>query len=175
LLASGTLSFNATGDLVGATTSLTFTVPGGQPMTMDLSKTSAVNAEYSPSATVNGSPPSQVTSYEISDDGTLFAIYESGDRVPTFKIPLASVPSPDKMSPQAGNVYVTTEDSGNFTLGYPTEGGRGALTGYTVEQSNVDLANELTNMIEAQRNYSANSKVFQTSAELLDVLVNLAR
>ena len=44
-----------------------------------------------------------------------------------------------------------------------------------LEASNVDLANELTAMIESQRGYTANSKVFQTGADLLDVLVNLKR
>jgi flagellar hook protein FlgE len=44
-----------------------------------------------------------------------------------------------------------------------------------LEQSTVDLATELTTMIAAQRSYTANSKVFQTGAELIDVLVNLRR
>ncbi len=44
-----------------------------------------------------------------------------------------------------------------------------------LEQSTVDLAGELTAMIDSQRNYSANSKVFQTGSELMDVLVNLKR
>ena len=44
-----------------------------------------------------------------------------------------------------------------------------------LEQSTVDLASELTAMIDAQRSYSANSKVFQTGSELMDVLVNLKR
>jgi len=44
-----------------------------------------------------------------------------------------------------------------------------------LEGSNVDIAEELTNMIESQRNYTANSKSFQTGSELLDILVNLKR
>ncbi|RUU23587.1 MAG: flagellar hook protein FlgE, partial [Mesorhizobium sp.] len=43
------------------------------------------------------------------------------------------------------------------------------------ENSNVDIAEELTNMIAAQRSYTANSKVFQTGSDLMDVLVNLKR
>ena len=105
----------------------------------------------------------------------MFAIYETGARVATYKIPLATVPSPDKMSVQPGNVFLTTQDSGDMSLGFANEGGRGGIAGFTLEQSNVDLANELTTMIESQRNYTANSKVFQTSAELMDVLVNLSR
>lgn len=175
VLATGTFDFNATGALTTAPANLSIPIPNGQSMTLDLSQLSSLNSAYTPEITKNGTAPSAVTEYQISEDGTLFAIYESGDRVPTYKIPLASVPSPDKMSVQPGNVFLTTQESGDFSLGYPSEGGRGTIEGFTLEQSNVDLANELTNMIEAQRNYTANSKVFQTSAELMDVLVNLSR
>ena len=51
----------------------------------------------------------------------------------------------------------------------------GIIKSYSLEQSNADMANELTAMIEAQRGYTANSKVFQTGSDLLDVLVNLKR
>ena len=53
--------------------------------------------------------------------------------------------------------------------------GYGTIKPEALEQSNVDLASELTSMIESQRGYTANSKVFQTGADLLDVLVNLKR
>ena len=174
-LASNTFTFNSTGALVSPPSSLTLTVPNGQSATIDFSNLSALNAPYSPTGDMNGSKPSDVSEYQISEDGTLYAIYDSGDRVATFKIPLATVPSPDRLSVQPGNVFSTTQDSGDFSLGYANEGGRGTIDGFSLEQSNVDLANELTNMIEAQRNYTANSKVFQTSAELMDVLVNLSR
>lgn len=174
-LSSVTASFNSTGNLVGGVTSASFTVPGGQAFTLDLSQVSANSAEYSPEVSANGNAPSQVTSYEISEDGVLSAIYENGARVETYKIPLAKVPSPDKLIVQPGNTFSTSKESGDFQIGFANEGGRGEFVGGALEQSNVDLANELTNMIEAQRNYTANSKVFQTSAELMDVLVNLQR
>ena len=60
-------------------------------------------------------------------------------------------------------------------LGFAQEGGRGNIVSGSLEQSTVDLATELTDMIDAQRGYTANSKVFQTGAELMDVLVNLKR
>jgi flagellar hook protein FlgE len=51
----------------------------------------------------------------------------------------------------------------------------GSIVSNALEQSTVDLASELTSMIEAQRNYQANSKIVQTGAELIDILVNLKR
>ena len=65
--------------------------------------------------------------------------------------------------------------AGDLQIGFPTEGGRGTLVSGALEQSNVDMATELTDMIVAQRDYTANSKVVQTSSDLLDVLMNLKR
>jgi flagellar hook protein FlgE len=95
--------------------------------------------------------------------------------MPAFRIPLADVASPDKLSPLAGNVFQTTPESGDVQVGFPTEGNRGSLISGALEQSNVDMASELTEMIVAQRDYTANSKVFQTGSELLEVLMNLKR
>jgi flagellar hook protein FlgE len=112
---------------------------------------------------------------EIDDEGVVYAVYENGARVPTYQIPLANVVSPDRLTPLVGDVYTTSAESGDIQIGFATQGGLGGITSSALEQSNVDLANELTNMIEAERHYSVNSKVFQTGADLLDVLVNLKR
>ena len=66
-------------------------------------------------------------------------------------------------------------DSGDIQVGFAKDGGFGTMVSGALEQSTVDLASELTNMIESERNYTANSKVFQTGADLMDVLVNLKR
>jgi flagellar hook protein FlgE len=66
-------------------------------------------------------------------------------------------------------------NSGDIQVGFAGEGGMGTMVSSALEQSTVDLASELTAMIESERNYTANSKVFQTGAELMDVLVNLKR
>ena len=92
-----------------------------------------------------------------------------------YKIPLAKVPSPDNLTPSTGNVYSISSTSGDLLVGTPNVGGFGSLVSGALEQSTVDLGAELTSMIEAQRNYTANSKVFQTGSELIDVLVNLKR
>jgi flagellar hook protein FlgE len=79
------------------------------------------------------------------------------------------------MQPLAGTVFVPTADSGEIQIGFPGESGFGTMVSGALEQSTVDLASELTTMIEAERNYTANSKVFQTGSELMEVLVNLKR
>ena len=151
-------------------------MPNGSPVLLDISQSSQLATDYTVvDASVNGNGPSSVDRIEIDNQGKLYAIYANGARVPTFQIPLANVASPDNLQPLAGDVFVTSATSGDMLIGFPTQGGLGVLTSTALEQSTVDLANELTNMIEGERHYSVNSKVFQTGADMLDVLVNLKR
>jgi flagellar hook protein FlgE len=176
-LATTTLSFDASGQFAsGSPTSIAFTIPNGGSFNLDMSQSSQLATDYTVlSAFVNGNAASEVQRVEISDDGYLYAVFENGTRVATYRIPLGSVPSPDNLTPLAGNVYALGVDSGDLQVDFPRSGGLGTLVSSALEQSTVDLASELTAMIESERNYTANSKVFQTGAELMDVLVNLKR
>ena len=176
-LAQATLSFDANGRLQSSSpSSISVPVPGGSAMELDLAGTTQLAAGYTAMAVdTNGNAPMEVSSVEIASDGTVYEIYESGARRATYRIPLAGVVSPDQLSPVSGNVFEPTANSGDIRIGFAETAGMGSLVSGALEQSTVDLAGELTNMIEAQRNYSANSKVFQTGSELLDVLVNLKR
>ena len=176
-LVTTTLSFGTDGQLAPASpTSLSFTVPNGGAFTLDMAESSQLATDYTVlSASVNGNAASEVQRVEISDDGYLYAVFENGARVPTYRVPLADVPSADNLTPLAGNVYALGVDSGDLQVDFPRSGGFGSLVSSALEQSTVDLASELTSMIESERNYTANSKVFQTGAELMDVLVNLKR
>lgn len=124
---------------------------------------------------VDGNAASKVKGYEIDDKGIVSIAYDNGDLVPTFRVALASVQSPDNLNPVAGNMYTQSNDSGVVILGYAGSSGFGTILSGALEDSNVDVAEELTAMIESQRNYTANSKVFQTGSELMEVLVNLKR
>jgi len=124
---------------------------------------------------INGNSASKVTGYEISDDGVLSLKYDNGELVPKYRIAMASVQSPDNLKPLPGNVYSQSNDSGVIVMGYAGTNGYGSIISGALEDSNVDIAEELTSMIESQRNYTANSKVFQTGSELMEVLVNLKR
>ncbi len=177
-LATTTLTFDpVTGRLDALSpTSIDIPVPRGQTLALDLSQSSQLGGSYEVhDPFVNGSAPSDVESIEISDTGDLYAVFRNGARVATHRIPLANVTSPDELRPLAGNVYTATAKSGDVQIGFAGSGGYGMIVSGALEQSNVDLASELTTMIESQRNYTANSKVFQTGADLMDVLVNLKR
>jgi flagellar hook protein FlgE len=176
-LASTTLTFDSSGKLTTSSpTSLSFTIPNGAAFTLDLSESVQLATDYGVLSTaVNGNAPGSVQSVDIDSGGTLYAVFDTGERLAMYKIPLANVPSPDKLKPEAGNVYSLGADSGDLLIGFAGTGGFGSVSSGALEQSNVDLATELTTMIEAQREYTANSKVFQTGADLMDVLVNLKR
>ncbi|MXQ11674.1 flagellar hook protein FlgE [Microvirga makkahensis] len=171
---SRALSFDANGNIEAPTT-LTFAIPNGQSFTLDMKGMTQLAGEYSLTGASNGNAPSAVKSAEFAADGTVYAVYEDGSRIAAYRIPLATVPSPDNLNPRAGNVYEATNMSGGYQVGYPGTVGFGSVASGALEGSNVDIGTELTAMIEAQTSYTANSKVFQTGSELLDVLMNLKR
>jgi flagellar hook protein FlgE len=178
LLGSVTLTFDHTTGKLDATspTDIAIAVPDGGALTLDLAQCSQLAHAYTVvNAQVDGSGPSAVDRVEFSPDGVLYAIYENGAQAAVYNIPLATVPSPDKMTPLPGDTFVSDYDSGEMLIGSPGQGGFGTITGSALEQSTVDLAGELADMIEAQRHYEMNSKVFQTGADILDVIVNLKR
>ncbi len=177
LLVTQTLTFSGTtGDLTGAVTGVTIPVPNGASLTLDMSKMTQLGLEYTEiMVEADGNAPSGIDSIEIGTDGTMYAQYENGTFRELYRIPLATVQSPDQLTVLPGNVFTISADSGDLRMGFAGENGLGAVISGALENSNVDIAEELTNMIESQRSYTANSKVFQTGADLMDILVNLKR
>jgi len=177
-LATANLEFDpTTGQLdTAGDTDITIPVPDGQDLVLDLSTMTEMSTGFTPfDVFVNGNAPVSIEQVEISQDGTLYAQYSDGSLRALYRIPLATVASPDQLQMLAGNVFTESSDSGSVRLGFPNEGKLGKIESGALESSNVDIAEELTNMIEAQRSYTANSKVFQTGSELMDILVNLKR
>jgi flagellar hook protein FlgE len=178
-LATQTLTFDpTTGKLDPASaTNIAIPVPNGSAaFTLDLAKTTQLASGYTVlQSQVDGNAPSGIDKIEIAEDGTMFAQFENGSFKELYRIPLATVQSPDRLNVEPGNVFTQSADSGDINIGFPNEGGNGSIVSGALENSNVDVAEELTAMIESQRSYTANSKVFQTGADLMDILVNLKR
>lgn len=180
-LSSQTLAYSdTTGKLVsvdGSTTALALsvTIPNGKTMSLDVSQSTQLASAFNvTSATVNGSSPSKLDHVTVGNDGTVTSVYANGITQATYRIPLADVPSEDALTPLTGNVYEPSLASGNMTIGTATTGSLGAIDSSSLENSTVDLATELTNMISAQRSYEANSKVIQASSDLLKVVDQLS-
>ncbi len=177
LLATTTLTFNGTtGALTAPAAGVNIAVPNGGTFNLDVSaRPSSACETHRAESRANGNAPSGIESIEIGSDGTMYAQYENGSFRELYRIPLANVQSPDMLTALPGNVYTPSADPGDLQMGFPGSGGLGAMISGALENSNVDIAEELTNMIESQRSYTANSKVFQTGADLMDILVNLKR
>ena len=175
VLGTRTLTFNPDGQLLTTPPSMGVTIPNGETFTLNMAGMTQLAGEYDVKGTANGNAPSAVKDTEFASDGTVYAVFEDGTRVSAYRIPLATVPSPDNLHPVAGNAFEATATSGGYQVGFPETGAFGTLSAGALEASNVDIGTELTSMIEAQTAYTANSKVFQTGSELLDVLMNLKR
>ncbi|MBB3455707.1 flagellar hook protein FlgE [Rhizobium sp. BK313] len=180
---SGTMNFDSDGNLISsggdegtitASSPLTLT-NGSQTISLDMSGFTQVATDFNATGKMNGQAPNPVTDVKIDKDGTVTAQYKDGSSKSLYRVPLATVASPDNLTLESGNVYSANGQSGVTVTGFPQTGGFGYIQSGALEESNVDLASELTNMIEAQKSYTANSKVFQAGSDLLDVLVNLQR
>ena len=151
-------------------------IPNGSPMTLDMAQTTQLATAYTVlTASTNGNAPSQVAGVNIANNGAVSVVYQNGSSAPVYTVPVATVPSPDKMTVISGNAYVPGLQSGAAQIGVAGAGGLGTIQSSMQEASTVDLATELTSMIAAQNNYQADSKVFTTGSQLLQVLINLGK
>jgi flagellar hook protein FlgE len=173
-LATQTLTFSANNGTLTSGSPFNVTIPNGQTMALDLSSTTQLAASFSVNAaTANGNAPGSNTGVTISADGSLDFQYSNGQSNLAYTIPLATVASEDNLTSISGDAFQANQNSGSIRIGTAGTGGFGTVASASLEDSTVDLASELTTMIEAQSSYQANSKVFQTGADLLDILNNL--
>lgn len=123
----------------------------------------------------NGAQAGTMTSYGFTEDGFLQVEFANGVKRPLYKLAIATFEAPDAMENHTGNVYRQTRESGDYLLREPGLNGAGSVTASALEASNVDLAEEFTNMIVTQRAYSANTKTITTTDQMLDELINVKR
>lgn len=121
----------------------------------------------------NGAELGLRTGVSIDDEGYLVANFSNGQSTRIYQIPLATFANPNGLSEVSGNGYTQTDQSGDFNLRVPGAGGSGLIQGGTLEASNVDLADEFSDMIVTQRAYSAGTKVISTADEMTEELLRL--
>ena len=126
-------------------------------------------------ASQNGSAPGALESYSFGKDGTLVGLFSNGEQKALGRIALATFTNPGGLEKTGSNGYRATFNSGTAELGAPGSTGLGSLTGGALEMSNVDLSQEFTNLIVAQRGFQANARIITTSDEVLQELTNLKR
>lgn len=118
-----------------------------------------------------------VKEYSIGIDGKITYTKSDGTIVKDGPvIGLAMVANPDGLEKKGMNTYkYDSPAAGAPTVGAPKSGAFGLLRGSSLEMSNVDLSEEFTEMIVAQRGFQANSRIITTSDSILEELVNLKR
>jgi len=115
------------------------------------------------------------TGITINEEGIVTALFDNGQRLDIYQMPLGMFRNPNGLQSKTGNVYLETNRSGNFQLNLAGNGGAGDIAPAALENSTVDLAEEFTKMIITQRAYSANTKVITTADDMLEELIRVKR
>jgi flagellar hook protein FlgE len=189
-LGSGTLTFDSAGALLtvngAAPADVTIVTPAwsngaaASSLTWDVvdaNLDASLSGFATPSATSsisqNGAPAGMITSITINPQGQILGSFGAGQSVVLAQLAMATFNNPQGLNKLGGNRYGEGQAAGLPSIGVAGEGGRGTLIGSALEQSNVDMAQEFTQMILAQRGYQANSKTITVSDQLLVDTLNL--
>jgi flagellar hook protein FlgE len=180
-LSDNSVTFNADGTMSNPTApySVDFTPgvagwPG--PVTLDLSGIKQYGSANTVSATKqDGFAMGSLESFSLGNDGTITGVYSNGLRQSIGQLAMASFNNPGGLEKAGNSSFRVGDNSGAAMVGQAGTGGRGVLNAGALEMSNVDLAEEFTGLIVAQRGFQANSRVITSSDEILQDLVNLKR
>lgn len=165
-----TVAFNADGSLIGPRS---HTVGG---IAVDLSGLTSYAGNNSVAAlSQDGHATGSLQAFTLGPDGVLTGVFSNGLKQALGQLAIATFANAGGLEKAGGSLFRTTANSGAALVGVPGADGRGTLTGGALEMSNVDLAQEFTNLIVAQRGFQANSRVITSSDEILQDLVNLKR
>jgi len=114
-------------------------------------------------------------SYSVSDTGQIIGVYSNGLKEVLGQVAMATFKNVQGLEKVGDSAFRSTVNSGYAQVGQPGSAGMGSVVSGALEMSNVDLAQEFTNLVIAQRGFQANSRVITTSDEILQELVNLKR
>lgn len=188
-LGTGNLTFDGTGKLTAPAADIVLTGPAtwangavGNNITWDItpppaiepSLTSFAKASQMAAPDQNGAPAGEASAVAVTRDGTIMVKF-GGKEVAVGQIALANFNNPKGLNKLGANRYGETQAAGLPNIGTAGTGGRGTMIGSAIEQSNVDIAQEFTQMILAQRGYQANSRTITTSDEVLQETLQLKR
>ncbi len=173
---------DADGNPTGALSSINV-LEGGLPLTdppnssnfqIDLGDTTQVGSD---SAVIlfnqDGYTTGRLNSLEVDKSGILFARYTNGQARVLAQVALASFQNPEGLTPVGDTAWGQSFESGVPTIGSPRTGPFGEIRAASLEDSNVDLSEELVGLIIAQRNFQANAKTIETSDAVTQTIINI--
>jgi flagellar hook protein FlgE len=183
MLGNGTLTFDSTGKLLsttGTTLSINRTGTGAQTplaVTLDFSQLTGLTSQQSQMVMTkqDGSPIGTLNNFSVGADGKVVGEFSNGLTKTLGQIAMATFNNPEGLVDQGGNLYQTGAASGLPVISAPQQLGSGSIRSGALEQSNVDLSKEFTNLIIASTGFTASSRVISTSNQLLTELLNTAR
>jgi len=159
-------------------------LPGGATQTLDfdlgeietLDGITQFAGDYAPTLIErDGAQFGSLDRIEVSEDGIVSAVFNNGQTRPLYQVPLVDFVNPNGLLPVDGNAFQATVDAGAFYMWDPGVGPAGEIASSSLEASTVDIAEEFSNMIIAQRAYSSNARIIQTADEMLQEITNLKR
>lgn len=180
LTGATTLTFDNYGVYASGDGNLNLTLATGevtpQTITVDLSKLTQYNSENTIAGTADdGNPAGTLASITIDRTGVITGNYTNGLKLAEAQVALQRFTNPSGLEKTGDSLYQDSNNAGKS--GEPnTATALGAtITPSALEMSNVDIANEFTDMIVTQRGFQSNSKIITVSDEMLEVLINLKR
>lgn len=183
---AATLTFDNNGRVVSITDSNGNTVNGsamnlavpvaGGTLTynFDFAQLTHVSGANDAIVTADGVTEGQLEDFSFGPRGEINAVYSNGSVVTLGTLAIAKFSNPSGLTKAGGNLFQQSLNSGTPNIGVPGDG-RGQIMSSALEMSNVDLSEEFTEMIVAQRGFQANTRIITTSDEILQELVNLKR
>lgn len=125
--------------------------------------------------TQDGASAATLSSMSFNDDGVLTAVYDNGVQRELGQVAIAKFENNEGLFKTGKNLFKETRKSGQGALGKPGADGRGDVIAKSLEQSNVDIAQEFIALMGAQRNFQANTRTITTSDQMLQEVLNIKR
>lgn len=145
-----------------------------QTFDLDLSNISQFGSEFSVSnISQDGFTTGQLSGVEVSDGGVVFARFTNGQARALGQVALANFSNTAGLQPVGGSTWAETFASGQPAMTSPGTGGVGVIQSGALEDSNVEVTQQLVDMIVAQRNFQANAKVIQTEDTITQTIINM--
>ena len=113
--------------------------------------------------------------YSVGSDGIITGKYTNGQRLPMYRVALATFTNEQGLEKSGDTMFQETVNSGNANVDGAGVNGKGSILSQNLEMSNVDLTEEFTHLIIAQRGFQANTRVVTVSDQILEEVVNLKR
>lgn len=146
-----------------------------QTVNLDLQKLQHLATDFRVGQQQDGFPPGTLTSIAVSSEGELIGLATNGKKIDLAQLALANFNNNQGLDAVGGNYYQQSLNSGDAAIGIGASNGRGLVIGGQLEGSNVDIAQEFTQLIVAQRGFSANARTITVSDEMLEELTNIVR